>query len=160
MFIEKIDDELIEEIQQEMDEEFDQAYALWDEEYIDLNRDDIEDMLRSEILEHYHRIPYYKLKERIYMEYPFIKEKELALDPWSKMIYNKVENEETNIKYTEIFINVFTNINLQDWQKLDKSERRIVKQLLKEITSFYHNQLDTVDIVFLLLLTEEDLFDF
>lgn len=158
MFIEKIDDELIEEIREEMEEEFNFAYSSWKDEIIDLNEEDIEDLVRSHILSDYHNIPFYKLHELIYLDYPFIKEKDIIIDPFSEIIHNKIEDEGSI--YTELLIDVTADVSNDAWKKLDKSEKKIVKQLLKELTSFYHNELDPVKVVFLYQLTEEELLDF
>lgn len=160
MFVEKIDDELIEEIQEEMDAEIRNAYSTWDDEIIDLNEEDIEDLVRSHILSDYHNIPFYKLHELIYLEYPFIKEKDIIIDPYSEITHNKIEDDESDLIYTELFIDVTANIHHDEWKKLDKPEKKIVKRLLKELTSFYHNRLNPVKVVFLYPLTEEELLDF
>lgn len=144
MFIDKIDEQLLEEIKVELEQEFSDIVASWDEEFVDLNYEDFEDKLRSEIFEHYHHIPLYKLEEIINIYFPFIIEKDIAIEPFSKIVIS--ENGED---YNEVIINVFVDVYETDREKLSEFECKKLDKLLEELTQLYTDVFEIKDTLFI-----------
>lgn len=136
MFIEKIDEELLEEIREEMEEEYSQLVGSWDGEFIDLISDDLEDTLRTEIFEHYHHIPFYKLEAMLDQHFPFIKEKDISIEPHSNIIISK------NDGYDDVEIQVYADVFPTEREKLTEVESEKLDILLKEITQLYYEELE------------------
>lgn len=136
MFIEKIDGELLEEIREELEEEYSQIVASWDGKFIDLKGDDLDDTLRTEIYEHYHHIPFYKLEDMLDQHFPFIKEKDISIEPHSNIIISK------NDDYDDVEIQVYADVFPSERNRLTKVEAEKFDILLKELTQLYYEVLD------------------
>ncbi|WP_026674117.1 hypothetical protein [Alkalihalobacterium bogoriense] len=136
MLIEKIDAELLNEIQEELDSEYNDIASSWDEEFVDLKDHDFEDVLRTEIFEHYHHIPFYKLEHIIDELCPFLKEKDIEIEPYSKItFFDNGQNKEVNIY-------IYADTCPEDREKLDEIELRQLEKLHEEITQLYNHILD------------------
>ncbi|GAE37617.1 hypothetical protein [Halalkalibacter akibai] len=75
MFIENISKELLEEIQDALNEEHSEATSNWDGELIDLEYEDLDDMIRSQIFSDYLNIPLHMLSDMIKQHLPFLEKK-------------------------------------------------------------------------------------
>ncbi|MDQ0232437.1 hypothetical protein [Metabacillus malikii] len=134
MFLERIDEQLLEEIKDALYEEHDEIVATWDGEYINLESVDFEDTLRSEIFSDYLNIPLRMLKDLIFHQFPFIKEKEIDIDPYSEVI---ISENEAKLKGTADVSDSYKN-------RLSETERQQLDNLHKELTQLYHDlEIDT-----------------
>ena len=145
MFIEHIDNELLEEIQNAFYEEHDNAVANWDGIIIDLEHEDFEDIIRSEIFSDYLNTPLYMLQGLVYQHFPFLKEQDIIIDPFSECI----------ISENEAWLEVIADIYDSDKKRLSKTEREQLDKLLKELTQLYQD-LDIDTTLYFTHLTKED----
>ena len=129
MLIENIDEQLLEEIQDALYEEHDQAVANWDGVIIDLENEDFEDMVRSEIFSDYLNTPIYMLQDLLYQHLPFLKEKDISIDPSSEFIINESEAE----------LSVIADVFDSHKNRLSEAERQQLDKLLEELTQLYHD---------------------
>ena len=133
MFIEKINEELLEEIREALYEEYDQNVTSWDGEIIDLENDDFEDMLRSEIFSDYFNIPLRMLNNMINQYYPFLEEKKINIDPCSEIAIS--ENDENK----EVYLRVSVDHYAFEKEILSDSELKQLDKLIGELTLLYDN---------------------
>lgn len=150
MFTEKINKQLLEEIQEALYEERNQSVANWEGQMIDLTNEDFEDMLRSEIFSDYFNIPLYSLMNMINHDFPFIKEKDILIDPSSEIIVYENDNEK------EFKLNV--SVKPYDFNKklLSEIELKQLNTLLEELTQLYQ-ELDIDTTLFLQPVPVEDI---
>lgn len=136
MFLEKVEEQLLEEIQNAMYEEHDEIVANWEGEFINLKEEDLEDFLRTEIFSDYLNIPLDMLGDLISQNYPFVKEKEIYFGPYSDVIIHE------NNSYKEIVLRVYTNDVFLNREKLSDTELRQLDKLCEEINQLYEITLD------------------
>lgn len=131
MFIEKIDDQLLEEIQEELDEEYNELVGNWEDEFYDLNADNFEDALRSQIFEHYNQIPLSLLADEIEEHFPFLNEKEISIIPHSEIVYSESDDS------IRVDLRVYADVFDSDRDLLNESESTQLDILLEELTQLY-----------------------
>lgn len=149
MFIEKIEEQLLEEIQEELDEEYHEIVANWDGELIDLEYEDFEDKLRSEIFSDYLNVPLNALEDMIDEHYPFLSEKKIYIDPHSEVIISEDgEGKEVNLR-------VYIDHYPFDKSVLSDSELQQLDKLLEELTQLYE-ELDINTTLFISPLSTEE----
>jgi len=73
MFIEKIDEQLLEKIQEALNEERYQIENAWNGQFIDLENVDLDYTLHEEIFRDYLDIPLDMLSHLIHQHFPFVK---------------------------------------------------------------------------------------
>lgn len=133
MFVEKIDEQFLKEIEDALYEEHDEIIANWDGEFIDLKNSDFDDTLRSEIFGDYLNIPLHMLMDLICKHFPFIKEKNVGIIPFSNVIIS--ENHDNK----EILLRVYVDVHNSDREMLSEIELRQLDKLLEELTQLYEN---------------------
>lgn len=130
MLIERIDEQLLEEIQDALNDEYEQVVADWNEEYIDLENDNFDDMLLTEVFGEYIDIPLNMLRDTIEMYFPFIKDTGLFL-------FGEVSTLKNNEKNAEVTIRIFADNPYVDEEQLSEIELKQVETLNKELTQIY-----------------------
>lgn len=133
MFVKKIDKQLLEEMQNALYEEREQIEANWDGEIIDLEYEDFDDKLRSEIFSDYLNIPLHMLVEMINQHFPFLKEKQITIDPFSEVIISDNGNNK------EVTLRVYADIYDDDKETLSETESTQLDKLLEELTQLYED---------------------
>ncbi|MCF8564552.1 hypothetical protein LLE49_07310 [Alicyclobacillus tolerans] len=134
MFIEKIDEQLLEEIREAMDEEYDQIVANWDGEFVDLENEDFTHTLVTEIYSDYLNIPLHTLMDMITHHFPFIKEKDISIDPYSEIItLGIVDNVD------EVTLRVYADHFNLDRSRLTETELEQLDTLFAELTQLYQD---------------------
>jgi hypothetical protein len=149
MFLEKIDEQLLKEIQDALDEEHDEIVANWDGEIIDLENEDFDDKLRSEIFSDYLNIPLHMLVEMINRHFPFLKENQITIDPFSEVIFSD------NGDNKEVTLRVYADIYDDDREILNETESTQLDKLLEELTQLYED----LDIETTLYITQASIED-
>lgn len=138
MFLEKIEEQLLEEIQDALDEEHDEIVANWDEEIIDLENEDFDDTLRTEIFGDYLDIPLNLLADMINQHIPLIKEKEISIHPFAKVMTS--ENDDNKEVLLQLRADVFHFVR----ETLSETESKQLDKLLGELTQLYEDlEIDT-----------------
>ncbi|MEH7075899.1 hypothetical protein [Neobacillus drentensis] len=133
MFIEKIDRQLLEEIQDALEEEHNEIVASWDGEILDQENEDINDTLRSQIFSNYLNIPLQMLTDLIHQHYPFLKEKEITIDPFSEVLIS--ENDDNK----KVLLRVYADVYINDREILGEAEKQLLDKLLAELTQLYQD---------------------
>ena len=126
MFIERIDEQLLEEIQDALNDEYEQVVADWNEEYIDLENDNFDDMLLTEVFGEYIDIPLNMLRDTIEMYFPFMEN--IGLHLFGEVI---------TLKNKEVTIRIFADNPYVDEEQLSEIELKQVETLNKELTQIY-----------------------
>ena len=133
MLIEKIDEQLLAEIQDALYGEHNQLVANWDGEYIDLEYDELDDTLRSQIFSDFLNIPLHMLMDLITQHFPFVKEKDIFPDPYSDVIIS--ENDGSK----EVQLRVYADCFNLDRGKLNEVELKQFDKLCEELTQLYED---------------------
>jgi hypothetical protein len=96
----------------------------------------LDDILRTDIFEHYHHIPFYKLESMLDQHFPFIKENAISIEPYSKVFISK------NDGYKDVELQVYADVFPTEREKLTKAESEKPDILLKELTQLYYEKLE------------------
>lgn len=131
MFIEKIDEQLLKEIQEALDEERDKVISNWDEEFVNLEYEDFNDMLRTEIFEEYLSTPLYMLADLINQLFPFIKEKDISINPSSEIFTSEIDSGE------DVSLRVYIEAYDSEKEKLNEFQLKQLDTLYGELTELY-----------------------
>lgn len=126
MLIERIDTQLLEEIQDALNDEYEQVVADWNGEYIDLENDNFDDMLLTEVFGEYINIPLNMLRDTIEMYFPFMEN--IGLHLFGEVI---------TLKNKEVTIRIFADNPYVDEEQLSEIELKQVETLNKELTQIY-----------------------
>ncbi|WP_108671789.1 hypothetical protein [Peribacillus acanthi] len=138
MFIDKIDEVLLDEIQEELDQEYSQIVANWDGELFDIKRNDLDDTLRSEIFSEYLNTLLDMLADLIHQNFPFVKEKDIDIAPYSDVIISETDG------YKDVELQVHADVADSDRKKLSEIESKQLDKLLSELTQLYKElEIDT-----------------
>ncbi|WP_153731624.1 hypothetical protein [Sporosarcina obsidiansis] len=152
MFLEKIGEQLFEEIESALYEEHRITVENWDGQLIDLDNEDFEDIVRSEIFSDYLNIPLNMLEELINRHFPFLKEKDIGISPFSDFIVSEDDDNK------EVLLKVYADFHPSDKEMLSEIELRKLNKLLEKLTLLYEN-LDVETTLFINHIPLEDVPD-
>jgi len=139
MFIEKINKELLDEIKDAFYGEHSEAVSNWDGELIDLQHEDFDETIRSQIFSDYLNIPLHMLADMINEHFPFLKEKNIYPDPVSEIIISAYDDDRKEVK-----LRVCADVYSSDREMLSETECGLLDQLLGELTKLYEElEIDT-----------------
>ena len=131
MFIEKIDEQLLENIQEALNEERYQIENVWNGQFIDLGDVDLDYTLNAEIFRDYLHIPIDMLEQLIHQHFPFVKEKPIFIGAYTDVsIFG-------NNDYKNIELQVHADVDDSDRKNLNEIELEQLDILLSELTQLY-----------------------